>query len=428
LIRARWPVLGLAGFVCAGIAIYLATYFDAIAASAGEALAIALAAFAATLGLSGSPRIASVIAAAPIAAAVFALGILAPIAIAWPAMCGILIPHAVATVLLPIAGIAIVIANDFANGVSEGSAPDAGAWSAIARVRLPAILALLVAGLWRGFLLMAPHWVRNAHTAQSTDVSVVAALATAICGVLVCFVLLPLLLGALRPSESEIARNNLLREWGERTFAPLGFLTIPRWALSFCGIAVVFAVMLFFGSGAPLSFLWKAQGLVLAATLFLVGLLGATGLRDWRMFFVCSGAAGFAASFGALLVHGFDAPTTVQFGNVVLPGVGAGSTRAATAALASGLSYLIASGIASFRKFDDPLGSAYERVLAGEAFPVAGIGAAFAVLLWPLGLWALPLACVAAALVFVPVLTAAIEVLFPRLKGVEQLYGKRDAA
>lgn len=430
VIRARWAILGLAGFTLAGIGVYLATYAGAVAAAKTEAFVISVATLAAAFWATRSLRMAVVAALAPFATAVFALGILTPVAIAWPALCGVLIPHAIATVLLAIAGLASVVAYCFAVEACVGAGSDAAAWSAVSRFRWPVVSLLVIAAAWRGFLLLPDRVLHIIRASQSTDVSFMAASVTALCGALVCLVLLPLLLGAIRPPESFIASSNRLRERRERLLAELEFVATPRWALALTGIAVVAMVTMFFGARhgtAPVLTLWGAQGLVFPATLVGAGLVAVGGLRDWRAFIVCAAVPAFAASFAAIAVMRLGIAEPIDVGGVTaIPAMAPADMLCMTAALAAGACYVMLARIAAFRRFDDPIEVAFVRVLRELVIPLAGIAAALAIALVPLRLWPIPLAVAIGALIFAPALAAAIEVLFPKLKSVEELYGKRD--
>jgi hypothetical protein len=422
LIRARWPVLGLTGFICAGIAIYLAMYTGAVAATATEAIAISGTTFLATLWLLRSLRLAALAALTPVATAVLSLGILTPIAIAEPALCSVLVPHAVATMLLPTAGTAIYILYGYLLETCAGAESGPAAWASVGRAFRPAVMALVAASLWR-LLLLTPV----APVVPGSDNSFLAAGVTALCAAVVCLVLLPLMAGVIRLSEDTIAKANRQRERRERIVGLLDFVTTPRWALSLVGIAVVFGAIAVFGGRGPSSAmaLWREHGILFPVTVSIAGLIGAVGTRDWRAFLTCSVPPALAATLSGLTVAKFGIVLILQIGGAVdLPGVSVSGLLPITTALGAGFCYLVAARIAMYRMLDDPLDVAFVRTLTDVALPVVAATLAVAAALLPLGLAVAPVLCAAAALILTPALTAAIELVFPKLKSVEELYGR----
>jgi hypothetical protein len=429
LIRARWPILGLALVLCAASAIYLSGYFSVVAATLIEAVVIAIVTSVGAFWLLRSWLLATLTGASVLAAALLSLGILMPIAIAEPALCGVLIPHAVAATLLSGAGITLLTMSGFSAGVCAGNGSDASAWAAVSRIVGPAAVALSAIVLFRLVLFLPDDVLRLSHAVHTTDTSVVSALITALIIALVNFVFLPLALGAFRLSEGLITASNRARERRDRLVQEFAILAGPPWALSVCGIVVVLAVLVAFGTPrgpSPILRLWHAQGLLFPLSIVIAGVAGVIGTRDWRALFSCSLAPTIASALAALLTYRLGTANGVAAGDAVfisgVSGIGILSLAIVTTA---GLCALIAMRIAAYRAFDDALSVAWSRTLSEVAIPAIVLGVALSGALAPLGLWPFPLAAMLAALILTPVLTAAVEIVFPKLKSVEQLYGPK---
>jgi hypothetical protein len=429
LIWARWPILGLGVVLCAASAIYLSGYFSVVAAPLAEVTAIAIATSAGALLLFRSPLLAALAGVCVLAAALLCLGVLAPIAIAEPALCGVLIPHAIAATLLSGAGITLFAMSGFSAGVCAGNGSDAAAWAAVSRIIGPASVALAAVVFFRLVLLLPDDVLRLAHAVHATDTSVVAALITAFVIALANFVFLPLALGTFRQSEGFIAASNRARENRDRFVQELSIFAAPPWALSICGIAVLLAVLVAFGTPrgpSPILRLWHAQGLLFPLSILIAGIAGIVGTRDWRTLISCGLAPAIASTLAALLTHRLGTVSGIAAGNIAfIPGVSGVGTLSIATVTAAGLCVLVAMRLAAYRAFDDALTVAWSRTLSEVAVPVIALSTVLAAALAPLGLWPFPLAAMLAALILTPALTAAVEIILPKLKSVEQLYGPK---
>jgi hypothetical protein len=428
LVRARWPVLWLAAIAFLGAAICLANYWGPVGAAAAETAAIAVAAGASALWLVRSPLLTLLAALTPLLTGVIALGVLTSIAIGMPALCAVLIPHAIATILLPTAGAALVTIYLFDLQAGAGEDPDAAAWNATQSIRLPGLTSLAMATVWRVFFLLPDDLMQLQPPAvRSTDVSLIATSIASMAAAATCLILLPLALGAIRLSEDHISNANRRREKRERVLAFLEPIAVPRWALSLTGIAGVFTVLAILGdqSGtSPILAAVRAQGVMFPATVMLAGAAGTFVTRDWRGFFTCSVPSGLAAIWSVPAVLGPTIALSVP-GDGPLLEASVRDLPCVTASLAAGVCCLVASRLAAHRRLNDLPIVAFAHSAREVAIPILAIASVMALILFPLGLELLPLVGAAAALMLTPALTILIALTFPRLKSVEELYARK---
>jgi hypothetical protein len=416
--RARWPILGLVLFACAAISILLTSYAGAIAAESMESAAIATAAAVATLWVLRSIRLALLVAALPLLAAVLSFGLLAPLAGEFPVLCDVLFPHAVAAGLLPPTGAAVIVASMYATDLCNGMEPDAAAWRAIERVRMPVLLSVLVLLLARGLLLF-PAILDATRPLPASDYSSVGTLVASGFASILLLLVFPMALGPVQLSEAAIANANRRREWREQKLAALELTGEPRWAVSFCGIALVLTTIAFLGPADAVR-LWK--GYSACVTALFVGLGYAIWMRDWRMFLLMPAAAGLG---GTLTVAWLGGWTQLEIGDVLLTWSNGAAALPVAVALAAGPVFLMAARIAGHRRFGDPVAIAIALSLKELAVPLAAFSVSLSLVLVPARLWAGPLVAAPSALVFMPALLTVLEMIFPQTRSVEELYRDR---
>jgi hypothetical protein len=116
-------------------------------------------------------------------------------------------------------------------------------------------------------------------------------------------VVLPLAASILSFGEDTIARVNRLREWRERIFERLIFVSEPRWGWSITGIAAVLYALGLFGVQAlhvsPAFIHSPMQLLAGAVAMLAVIAAGAAAARDWRRVIGVAGTLGLVGVIGA---------------------------------------------------------------------------------------------------------------------------------
>jgi hypothetical protein len=157
------------------------------------------------------------------------------------------------------------------------------------------------------------------------------------------------------------------------------------------------------------------------ASLLMIGLAGLAATRDWRYLIVLSVIAGFAATLGTVWPGG---AVILSYGPGSLRGTGGAAALPTVAALASGLPLLLAMRIVAHRRFEDPLAVAAGLALKDVAVPVLAFCAVLSLALIPANPW-IALVAAASGLLLLPALLAAIEILLPRTRSVEDMYGRR---
>ncbi len=227
--------------------------------------------------------------------------------------------------------------------------------------------------------------------------------------------LLPMTIAWLHFDESFVAQVNRAREHRGRIFERVAHVTVPRWAYSFTGIAIVFLALGWFGAEPLLrgGLLLKTGSVLLVV---IVSGLFAGGWREGAMAGLISAvvllmalwamAAGGRPSFGSV--------GALQILALALLLVLYGQRRAL-----------------EWRHADIPPVIAQRR-LVERASPQTFAGCcAVAALLPVMAVWLEALAFVIAtavaliaAIVFMPAGATALECIAPRRKSVEQLYGR----
>lgn len=429
--RARWPVLGLV------VSVWAIAEIASLFTTIGRIAALSVFIFATVIILAGywlqrSWRIA------------LAIGLAAAFALTLPELgvrsAAILVDAArlnesylisqpwlvsLSWTAIVTAGLALWMGHGFAQDTARGTSANAAAFAAMRKLRPVALVTFGAQCLYLWSLMRSYSFEGGFRDSLFLDAVLMSA-GTAI-GLFLCFLFLPLLLGAIRPSESTVARFNRVSERRERWLDHLVRFAEPRWALSVTGVAVVLLMIVGFDyrlPPSPLVFLWTRPGLAAAIGFGIAGIAGALVMRDWRGFFACALPAAFAASFGAWLAYRsglteLDAPFADYFFLRAWQVVGAGTV------VGAGLTCAIGARIAAYRVFDAPLVEAYGRALYDVGEPMIAISLATAVLqlFSPVAPVAI-ISCIA-ALLLTPALLAVLESAFPRRKRVEQLYGKK---
>lgn len=272
------------------------------------------------------------------------------------------------------------------------------------------VLTAVLAGLW--------FWgTRPANAAFQAAVDLAAATVSAA-------VLVPLGASLLHFDESFVVRANRVRERRRRTGERLAFVTVPRWAFSLTGIALVFLALGWFGA-APL--IGRPDGAVLlrlAGSVLLVGAAGWAVAGGWRE---AAAVVLVAATVALIALWGM---ALLPRGSFHMPGALEAAVFAAFLAFCGGRLAL------RFRQGGDAAAVARARAVeeGGSGLLFAGAGAALStlpglVLLQPgYAIYAAALLiAVPGGALFAPAVATAVEVLLPRRRSVEELYGKQSS-
>ncbi|HJW41755.1 MAG TPA: hypothetical protein VJ476_11075, partial [Rhizomicrobium sp.] len=196
----------------------------------------------------------------------------------------------------------------------------------------------------------------------------------------------------------------------------------PRWAMSVTGIAVVFAVLGWFGA-APLLAHGSLQPQEAAISIVIVFLIALAVGRDWR------GAIAVVLALSTLVLLDLWLLSMADLRLSLTAMV-----EIALTGLAALLPMLLQlDGVRRFRKGGDAPGLARLRAIeelgAGPYFATGG--AAVAMLPWivlhgsVVGLMAMFVLSGLAGTVFAPAIATALEHLLPRRRSLSQLYGRR---
>jgi hypothetical protein len=195
----------------------------------------------------------------------------------------------------------------------------------------------------------------------------------------------------------------------------LGFVGMPRWALSLSGIGLVFAVTFSLSSVGAAT--WRATGVLAPAAVVTVGIAAALALRNWRLALVVPLVALSAAMTGILLSFpGYGLPAELV--SLASP---KSAAFPAAAALATGPMLLVIARIEALRWFGDPLPIAIGAAMTEVAFPLVALASLLALALIPTGYALAPLVALGGALFLAPALLGALEILFPQTRTAEQL-------
>jgi len=311
--------------------------------------------------------------------------------------------------MLSILGLGYVVAaltgSEIVRRVLDRGEPVEAATRTLARLALPVLLVVLA-----GATLFASLLYRTlGPSAVLATVVVLAALLTVFAGSLLPF------------GESFVTAANRARERREPFLSVTTAVMEPRWAVSVTGIAIVFAVLGWFGA-APVvahSIAQLQPAAISAAAVFPIAL--AIG-RDWRS----AVAAVLTLAALVLLDLWLLALADLQLSLTAIAGI-------ASTGLAALLPMLLAlDGVRRFRKAGDaaPLARLRACEALGTAPYFATGGAAAAMLPWiavhgsVAVLAAMFLVAGPAAGIVVPAIATALERLLPRRRSLGQLYGR----
>jgi hypothetical protein len=222
--------------------------------------------------------------------------------------------------------------------------------------------------------------------------------------------------------EMFVATANRVRERRQRLFGKVAMTAVPRWGLSIAGIALIFVALAWFGAQPVFSFVHFANASVIfAVSLGLTFALAVPVCSGWREGFGATVAAGLAGLVGlwAFAAIGEMASTSpVGIMELVLLALFLAFCGARRAAAYRRLGE--DSAIARLRAVEDLGGPQWFAILGGIAallpfVVVHPANAAYVVALAFSG---------AGALGFAPALATACEMLVPRRRSVEELYGR----
>jgi hypothetical protein len=226
----------------------------------------------------------------------------------------------------------------------------------------------------------------------------------------------------LRFDEVFVTAANRVRERRQRLFEKIAMVAVPRWGLSIAGIALIFVALAWFGAEPAFSFVHFANASVLlAVSLGLTFALAVPVCSGWREGFGASIAAGLTGlvALWAFAAIGEMEPTSpvgiVEVMSLTLFLALCGARRAA-----------------AYRRLgDDPAIArlrAVEDLGGPQSFAILGGIVALLpfVVVHPANVaYAVALAFAGAgALCFAPALVTACEMLVPRRRSVEELYGR----
>lgn len=305
---------------------------------------------------------------------------------------------------------------------------DAGAFAAMRKLRSAALATFGALSLWLWGIVGAwGSYESGFH--NSAFVDAVLMTAGSIVGIGLCLVFLPLLLGAIPPDESGVTRFNRVHERRELWLENLVFVTEPRWAFSLLGIGIVLLTIVAFdyrSPPSPLLFFWTRSGIAGPIAFSIAGAGGILILRDWRGFFACALPPAFAATVGAWIAYRthltvLDAP----FADYIF--LRAWQLIAAGTITGAGLAYAICARIAAYRAFDASLQEADAKALHEVAPPLIAITLVVVVSNPVSPIVPVALISCLSGLLLTPAILAALETVFPKLKSVEELYGKKRA-
>jgi len=227
----------------------------------------------------------------------------------------------------------------------------------------------------------------------------------------------------MRYGEGFYIAANRVREKRERRLQWAAGAVTPRWGLSLAGIALVLAVLGWFGAAPLLAHsAVRVSTALLVATAFGAFVLGLVVARDWRA------AAGATLGLSVLLLLGLSlwSGTVGRLLPATLLEIGA-------VLAAAGLNMFALLGrFRRFRGSGDSAAVAWLRALeeAGAAPWFAPAAAAAAILPWTLvhgslaTLSALFLLTSPVSALFMPALATALETLVPRRRSLRELYGR----
>jgi hypothetical protein len=236
-------------------------------------------------------------------------------------------------------------------------------------------------------------------------------------------IIMPIGESVLQFDEAFVAVANRVRERRQRLLEKIAMVAIPRWGMSIAGIAMIFVALAWFGGEPAFSLVHFANAPALfGVSLVLTFALAVPTCGGWREGFattIVTGLAGLVALW-AFAAIGEMAPTSpvgvLEIVSLTLFLVFYGARHAAAYRRLGD-----DPAIARLRAVEDLGGMQFFAILGGigALLPVVVVHPAYAAYLA-----ALVFAGVG-ALGFAPALATACEVLVPRRRSVEEMYGRR---
>jgi len=309
-------------------------------------------------------------------------------------------PLAMALCYLPGLACAMFLAGDITAQIISGVERDAACKDAFAKLGGSAAASIAVAATGLAILSISGG---------------VVALAAMIGAGLSAILIVPLAATFFPFGEDFVTRANRLREWRERMLDPMTAIAEPRWAMSAAGIAVIFAVLGYFGARPVLD---AKEYAVFAALLFAAGIVGFGLTWEWRR------ALALPIILVVLILVGLWGFARVHAANALLPFV-------QTLGICAVPLLLMAAEAARHLSEDTGAASSFALLRKGPAailfftaaiiisivqFSHAAITAVIAIVLI--------FGC-AATLLWLPAIAGALESLFPRKSTLDARYRMR---
>ncbi len=179
---------------------------------------------------------------------------------------GVAPPLTIALCYLPGFACAVFMASEIAGSIASGIERRTACEDAFAGLALSAALAIAASAAALGVF-----WI----VFQPSLAVVAATLGAGTTAILI----VPLAATFIPFGEDFVTRFNRLREWRERMLDPLTAITEPRWGMSVGGIAIVFAVLGYFGAHPTPD---ARQGAIFAALLLAAFIVTFVLTREWR--------------------------------------------------------------------------------------------------------------------------------------------------
>jgi hypothetical protein len=319
---------------------------------------------------------------------------------------GLLIAHALgapqtmALCYLPGLACAMFLADDIAGQIVSGVERGAACKDAFAKLGGSAAASIAIAATGLAILSISGG---------------IAALAATIGAGLSAILIVPLAATFFPFGEDFVTRANRLREWRERMLDPVTAIAEPRWAMSAAGIALIFAVLGYFGARPVLD---AREYAVFAALLFAAGIAGFGLTWEWRralalpiilIVLILIGLWGFARVHESIALLPFVQTLGICAVPLLLMAAEAARHLSEDGAAASSFA-LLRKGPATILFF------AAAIVIPTVQFSNTAITAVIAIVLF--------FGC-AAALFWLPAFAGALETLIPRKSALETRYRVR---
>ena len=236
-------------------------------------------------------------------------------------------------------------------------------------------------------------------------------------------IVMPIGQSFLHFDDEFVATANRVRERRQRLFEKIAMIAVPRWGMGIAGIALIFVALAWFGAEPAFSFVRFANAPVLLAVslglTFALAMWVCSGWREALGATVVAGLAGLIALWAFATIGKMEPTAPVGVAELI--------------SLASLLAFFGARRAAAYRRLGDDSAIARLRAVEDLGGPLlfavmGGIGALlpFIAVHPDNAAYAVALAFAGAgALGFAPALATACEMLVPRRRSVEELYGRR---